>query len=133
MTRLPTGRRSRWKLSPRQNSVGGVDRSTSSTNPGRGMSLTPPFVAEIEGDLDGAAPAGSRGMLEGFSEPIERIHGRHQPVEADLVHQLESGREGPVAVRVRTHQRDLALPQRRQIEAYGTRHPEQLDAAPGTG
>src|SRR5687768_7339242 len=41
MTRVPTGSFSREKPSPRQNSVGGVDRSTSRMNPGRGISARP--------------------------------------------------------------------------------------------
>src|SRR5205809_594457 len=92
------GRCSSRNPSPCQNSSGGVDRSTSSTNPGRGISPPPPprpprpprfpwqndtelcrfaresrwgggdssvsflLVAEVEGDLHGAARAGVGGV-----------------------------------------------------------------------
>src|SRR5690606_40240182 len=81
------------KFSPRQNSVGGVDRSTSSTNPGRGMDgLSVPrprgpsldglqscsAFSHVEGDLDGAATAGGRGVGDGVDVIVERVRGREQ-------------------------------------------------------
>src|SRR5262245_29004708 len=107
MMRLRSGGRcSRLKPSPRQNSVGGVERSTSRTNPGRGITSllaarqgagAPPvpnrgfaskrrdltrvssnFTPQVEGDLGGAAPAGGRRMGDGVDVVDERVR-RAQP------------------------------------------------------
>src|SRR5436190_3715033 len=114
MTRAPTGRRSSRNPSPCMNSVGGVDRSTSSTNPGRGLIGLPPpaaaplsgalcslvrspsarsrhdqpvpfaLVAEVEGHLDRAAAAGAGGVLDGLAVAVELVGGRHEPPEPGL-------------------------------------------------
>jgi hypothetical protein len=71
-------------------SVGGVERSTSSTNPGRGISvislrcsvgaLTGDARAQIEGDFHSAATTGRRSMFDRIVMIDERIRGRQQIV-----------------------------------------------------
>src|SRR5690606_35431836 len=73
---------SRLNPSPRQNRMGGVERSTSSTNPGRGISAALPH---IEGDLDGAAPAGGGGVGDGVHVVLQAVGGRQQPLGAVVV------------------------------------------------
>jgi len=67
------GRRSRLNPSPRQNSVGGVERSTSRTNPGRGISVA---FSQVEGDLYGAASAGGGGVVDRVEVFVEGIGSR---------------------------------------------------------
>src|SRR5437667_387267 len=57
MTRLPVGRRWSRNPSPCQNRVGGGERSTSRTNPGRARGWPPtPFLAEVDASAE-AHPA----------------------------------------------------------------------------
>src|SRR3954471_20653645 len=95
MMRLPAaGSFSMRKPSPAWKRVGGVDRSTSSTNPGRGISgscssVAFLLVAQVEGHLDRAAGAGGGGVFDGLGEAGERVGGADQPTEVSSFHQLE--------------------------------------------
>src|SRR5438445_5963588 len=119
MTRAPTGRRSSRNPSPCMNNVGGVERSTSSTNPGRGLIGWPPsaaaplsgalcplvrspsarsrryqpipfaLVAEVEGDLHRAPATGAGGVLDRLAVAVELVGGRHQPPEPGLADELD--------------------------------------------
>src|SRR6478672_12280160 len=107
MTRLPAGRRSSRYPSPCQNSVGGVERSTSRTNPGRGIPLSSLFFAEVEGHLDGAARSRTGGVLDGLLEAVERIQDRDEAREFGVLHEVEGLGEVLGGVRVCPAQRDL--------------------------
>src|SRR6184192_1420457 len=91
MTRLrPTGSFSRRNPSPCMNSVGGVDRSTSSTNPGRGLIASPVLLSShVERDLDRAARAGVGRVVEGLAVAVQGIGGRHEAAEIEVADQLE--------------------------------------------
>src|ERR1700730_11814540 len=102
MTRLPTGKRSSRNPSPCQKSEAGVERSTSRTKPGRGISgarrgrpWRGPMLAarwagavrpaqrtgELEGDLDGAPPPRRGGVLDRFGVALEWIERRDETAE----------------------------------------------------
>src|SRR4051812_1632146 len=122
MTRLPTGSRSRWNPSPAWKRMGGVDRSTSSTNPGRGGSWacerglavispispragplfgelarkTSPALlsSQVEHHLDRPAVTGVGGVVDGLTVAVEGVGSRDQAVEASVGDQLEGEVEG---------------------------------------
>src|SRR6516165_5205762 len=104
MTRLrPAGSFSKRNCSPWWKRIGGVDRSTSSTNPGRGIrelrSQSGPLllVAEVERDLHGAAGTGVGGVDDGLVEAGEGIARADQPPELLGLHELEREVEGAAA------------------------------------
>ena len=81
MTRLPSGRRSRRKPSPCQNRVGGVERSTSSTNPGLGLigcflSGSRRSKTTLTAPRRPAAP----GVGDGLLVALERVGGRRPAI-----------------------------------------------------
>src|SRR5437899_3952159 len=113
MTRLrPTGSFSSRKPSPCMNSVGGVDRSTSNTNPGRG--LTPPprsvcrttgygtsfctqnamcspvlLTSHVERDLHRTAGPRMGRVVERLAVAVEGVRGRHEPAQVEVADELE--------------------------------------------
>src|SRR5438105_11570246 len=117
------------------NSVGGVDRSTSNTNPGRGLTRqlhsqnawegSPVLLpAQVEGDLDRASGAGVGRVVESLAVAVEGIGGRHEAAQVEVAYELEGEVERaplvPVdvlrAVGVAAPQVGLAVPQRCEVE-----------------
>src|SRR5437762_3288113 len=99
--RLPTGRRSNRKPSPCQNSVGGVERSTSRTKPGLGMRrLPPPLRTEVEGHLHRASAAGVGRVLDGILPAVERVQGGHEALQTSVLNKLEGTGEVVLGVGV---------------------------------
>src|SRR3974377_1921982 len=105
MTRVPVGNRSSRYPSPCQSRVGGVDRSTSRTKPGRGTASNllrrraatrawAPGPTLVEHDLDGAASTGVGRVVDGVDVAVERVGGGHQPMEPGGVHEREGPPEG---------------------------------------
>ena len=142
MTRLRSGGRfSRLKPSPRQNSVGGVERSTSRTNPGRGM-LTVLGPARSKAILMAprrpaaaawamASTCSSSGYVA-LKPPLglDGVGGLDGEVE-----RLDAAAVGEVlgAVGVGADQLGLAVPQPGQVERHLGRHAHQHDAPARTG
>ncbi len=99
MTRLPLGQRlEREALAvPEQGRRGRpVDLEDEA---GSAAHRVCPFGAEVEGDLDGTAPAGGGGVGDRLLVAGERVGGRHQPAGAECGHQLEGQVEGGDAFR----------------------------------
>src|SRR5947209_15812227 len=123
MMRLPTGKRSSRKPSPCQKRVGGVDRSTSRTKPGRGTTSSS-LAAQVEGDLHRAPPTGVGCVFDGFPPPFEWVERGHQAVETGVLYEVEGLGEVVIGVCVGTSQRHLAVPQRREVDAHPAGHAE---------
>src|SRR5215213_7117844 len=117
MTReRPAGSFSSRNPSPCQNSVGGVERSTSRTNPGRGISDFPyrwragarravstgPLLLkpQVERDLHGASATGVGGVLDGGLVVGQRIGSRHQAAQLRFAYEGEGEVEGASAAAV---------------------------------
>src|SRR5947209_13972937 len=114
----PGGSFSSLNCSPWWKRTGGVDRSTSSTNPGLGTSSCL-LVAEVEGDLHAAARSGAGRVGDGLGGAGERVGGAHEAAEVGRGDQFEGEVEGAArcavhllgAVGVGAGQGDLALPE----------------------
>src|SRR3954463_16247004 len=114
ITRLrPAGSFSRLKFSPRQNRMGGVERSTSRTNPGRAMGSA---FSHVERDLHRAAASGRGCVCDRVLVVVERIGGRHEAAELETADDVDGGREVVAGVRITAADGSLAVPQRRQFE-----------------
>src|SRR6476660_2545107 len=109
MTRLrPAGSFSRLKFSPRQNMIGGVERSTSRTNPGRAIGSA---FSHVERNLHRAAAScrgcvGDRGLVV-----VEWIGGRNEAAELEATDDLDRRGEVVAGVRIAATYRRFAMPQ----------------------
>src|SRR4051794_39345056 len=95
----PGGSFSSLNCSPWWNRTGGVDRSTSSTNPGLGTSAFL-LVTEVKGDLDAATWSGAGGVGHRVGVAGEGIGGADEPTEIGRFHELEGQVEGPAGAPV---------------------------------
>ena len=127
----PGGSFSSLNCSPWWNRTGGVDRSTSRTNPGLGTGAFF-LVTEVEGDLHAAAGTGGGGVGDRVGEAGEGIGGADEATEVGRLHQLEGEveRAGPAcrpvaargvdhdlgAVGVGAGEGDLALPEAGEVD-----------------
>ena len=143
-TRLRSaGSCSRLRPSPCQNSVGGVERSTSRTNPGRGIRLGCAILsAEVEGDLDrrraGRRRRRGRWRRRGrradrWPTASARPRWRRRSRWRGRTCARGGRRQRLGAVRVGADELGLAVPQPGEVERDLGRHAHQHDAAAGPG
>src|SRR4051812_26121659 len=143
----PGGSFSSLNCSPWWNRTGGVDRSTSRTNPGLGTGALF-LITEVEGDLHRASGTGCRGVGDGVGEAGEGIGGGHEAAEVGGLDELEGQVEGagPArltagvagevdddlgAVGVGAGKGDLPLPEPGEVDVHVTGHAHHRDATLG--
>src|SRR6476661_6049084 len=140
----PGGSFSSLNCSPWWNRTGGVDRSTSRTNPGLGTGALF-LITEVEGDLHRASGTGRRGVGDGVGEAGEGIGGGHEAAEVGGLDELEGQVEGaglPAvagrvdddlgAVGVGAGEGDLSLPEAGEVDVHVAGHADHGDAPLGS-